>query len=255
MSPQLAVAVAGPEPSLTARPADEAPSVLSPLDHVLSIVSMRKDPQSDHDNVLVATYDIEKALSHAELTWAADPFRKLVSPNGKPDFNIDFTKNPSGGQRRGVQASRLHEVPAGRQPVSLAFTRHLGRVDTQPSASNRLRQSFAEEEARRESSGSSQAAPRQINSVTRRNGQFNERTSSSTLGRKTEMKPEEKPVVSTQRNDIREGKPPVTDQKTTSIEDLTWTPALLQRGFNREQFKSSPREPTNPDDVFVFFRS
>ena len=40
-------------------------------------------------------FDIEKALKHAELTWAQDPFRKVTGLPGKPTFDIDFTKNPA----------------------------------------------------------------------------------------------------------------------------------------------------------------
>ena len=43
-------------------------------------------------------YDLEKALQHAELTWAADPFRNQDRPlPGKPSFDIDYSKN-TGGQ-------------------------------------------------------------------------------------------------------------------------------------------------------------
>jgi hypothetical protein len=47
----------------------------------------------------------------------------------------------------------------------------------------------------------------------------------------------------------------LSKEKTTLLEDLTWTPALLQKGFDREQLTLSAREPKNPDDIFVFFRS
>ena len=41
------------------------------------------------------TYDLEKALKHAEITWAQDPFRKTTGLPGKPSFDIDFSKNPA----------------------------------------------------------------------------------------------------------------------------------------------------------------
>ena len=41
------------------------------------------------------TYDLEKALKHAEITWAQDPFRKTTGLPGKPVFDIDFSKNPA----------------------------------------------------------------------------------------------------------------------------------------------------------------
>jgi len=45
-------------------------------------------------------YDLEKALKHAELTWAADPFRNQDQPlPGKPSFDIDYSKN-TGGQEK-----------------------------------------------------------------------------------------------------------------------------------------------------------
>eukprot|EP00092_Neocalanus_flemingeri_P008533 GFUD01009192.1.p1 GENE.GFUD01009192.1~~GFUD01009192.1.p1 ORF type:complete len:990 (-),score=260.29 GFUD01009192.1:182-3151(-) len=45
----------------------------------------------------IPSYDLKKTLKHAELTWAQDPFRQASSvPAGKPTFDIDFTKNPAG---------------------------------------------------------------------------------------------------------------------------------------------------------------
>ena len=40
-------------------------------------------------------FDLEKALEHAEKTWAQDPFRRITGLPGKPVFDIDFTKNPA----------------------------------------------------------------------------------------------------------------------------------------------------------------
>jgi len=282
VSPKFAVAVAGrPIISPTARP-DEAPSVLSPLGNVLSIVNMRNDPLEDHEAVKVVPYSIEKALSHAELTWAADPFRNSVSKTGKPSFNIDFTKNPASSQPA-LPPKKLHKVPEGRFPVSLSHTRHLGRVETQPSSSNRLRQSFADEEAQKfsqslinkdegvDSSSDFLPKPRKINKNASRRPRPSETQELSfkpkepvkavSSGRRTQEQSENK-TMTKQRNEIEDGiastgpaSEVLTKKKTTSLEDLTWTPALLQKGFNRGQLKSSTRAPKNPDDIFVFFRS
>ena len=290
VSPKFAVAVAG-RPSVPSIPRpDEAPSVLSPLGNVLSIVSMRNDPTEDHEAVKVVPYSIEKALSHAELTWAADPFRNSVSKTGRPSFNIDFTKNPASSQPS-KPLKQLHKVPEGRAPVSLAHTRHLGRVETQPSSSNRLRQSFADEEAqkfsqsftdedeRRGSSSDLSAQPRKININASRRPRPDEANDlplkpksaplikepvkkvSSSLGRRTQEQ-SEIATKTKQRNEVEDaiasvGSPSqeLSKEKTTLLEDLTWTPALLQKGFDREQLTLSAREPKNPDDIFVFFRS
>ena len=45
------------------------------------------------------TYDLEKALKQAEITWAQDPFRKTSGLPGKPTFDIDFSKNPAAPSR------------------------------------------------------------------------------------------------------------------------------------------------------------
>ena len=82
----------------------------------------------------------------------------------------------------------------------------------------------------------------------------------SSLGRRTQEQ-SEIATMRKQRNEIKDtianvGSPSQTlsKEKTTLLEDLTWTPALLQKGFDREQLTLSAREP-NPDDIFVFFRS
>ena len=290
VSPKFAVAVAGRQSVPAIPPPDEAPSVLSPLGNVLSIVNMRNDPSEDHEAVKVVPYSIEKALSHAELTWAADPFRNSVSKTGKPTFNIDFTKNPASSQPANPP-KQLHKVPEGRAPVSLAHTRHLGRVETVPSSSNRLRQSFADEEAqklsqsftdeddRRGSTSELLPQPRKINNNASRRPRPDKaddpslkpksaplikepvRKITSSLGRRTQEQ-SEIATITKQRNEIQDSIPSVgppsqvlSKTKTTSLEDLTWTPALLQRGFDREQLSLSAREPKNPDDIFVFFRS
>jgi hypothetical protein len=290
VSPKFAVAVAG-RPSVPSIPRpDEAPSVLSPLGNVLSIVNMRNDPSEDHEAVKVVPYSIEKALSHAELTWAADPFRNSVSKTGRPSFNIDFTKNPASSQTS-KPLKQLHKVPEGRPPVSLAHTRHLGRVETQPSSSNRLRQSFADEEVqkfsqsftdedeRKGSSSDLSAQPRKININASRRPRPDEANDSplkpksaplikepvkkvsNSSGRRTQEQ-SEIATMTKQRNEIEDAVASVgsssqvlSKEKTTLLEDLTWTPALLQKGFDREQLTLSTREPKNPDDIFVFFRS
>ena len=292
LSPKFAVAVAG-RPSIPTQPrSDEAPSVLSPLGNVLSIVSMRTDPSEDHEAVKVVAYSIEKALSHAELTWAADPFRNTVSETGKPSFNIDFSKRPAAAQTSETRSppKQLHNVPMGRAPVSLANTRHLGRVETRPSANNRLRQSFADEEAKKfsqhstdersPSSSDSSAKPRNVSkNISRRPRpddasevalkqksapllkELTRRTNAS-LGRKPQGQ-SEITAVTKQTHDSKDSTKAVSRQsqvapkkKTTLLEDLTWTPALLQKDFDREQLSAgSRRQPKNPDDIFVFFRS
>ena len=243
---------------------------------------MRNDPLEDHEAVKVVPYSIEKALSHAELTWAADPFRNSVSKTGKPSFNIDFTKNPASSQPA-LPPKKLHKVPEGRVPVSLSHTRHLGRVETQPSSSNRLRQSFADEEAQKfsqslinkdegvDSSSDFSPKPRKINKNASRRPRPSETQELSfkpkepvkavSSGRRTQEQSENK-TMTKQRNEIEDGiastgpaSEVLTKKKTTSLEDLTWTPALLQKGFDRGQLKSSTRAPKNPDDIFVFFRS
>merc|ERR1712203_570330 len=83
---------------------------------------------------------------------------------------------------------------------------------------------------------------------------------SSSSGRRTQEQ-SEIATKTKQRNEIEDaiasvGSPSqeLSKEKTTLLEDLTWTPALLQKGFDREQLTLSAREP-NPDDIFVFFRS
>jgi len=207
--------------------------VLSPLNKVLSIVNMRNDPENDHEEVIVVAYDIEKALSQAELTWAADPFRNLSNNEGKAVFNIDFSKNPAGDSHEEEDEEPvLYDTPAGRDPVSAPFTRHLGRVETQPSASNRLRQSFADEEARRELIvPNSDLAPALRES----------RPSSKRFTSEVRV-PKQQRVVEQDQSLVRSA----PQEKTTSIETLTWTPALLQGGFTANS------KLTNPDDVFIF---
>lgn len=242
---------------------------------------MRNNPKTDHEAVKVVSYDIEKALSHAELTWAADPFRKVVSKNGIPDFNIDFSRNPS-ARRRAPRptVSSLHQAPAGRPPVSLALTRHLGRVETVPSASNRLRQSFVqEEESRRLPASSTTPAPSpQTQKV---NNQSSRRALPRARGRGEPRRLDTQEAGTSQRDraSVRRGptssvRAPLerngdvdiidsgtaiptstTSEKTTFFEDFTWTPALLQKHFHKDQLKVNVRQPKNPDDIFVFFRS
>merc|ERR1712032_987270 len=45
--------------------------------------------------VLTPFFDLQRALEHAEKTWAQDPFRKIKGLPGKPVFDIDYTKNPA----------------------------------------------------------------------------------------------------------------------------------------------------------------
>ena len=286
-TPKLAVAVGVEEPTHFA-PEDEAPSVLSPLNNVLSIVSMRKDTESDHEDVMVAAYDIEKALSHAELTWAADPFRKLA-PQGKPDFDIDFGKNPARSREAPRPLNALHATPVGRAPVQPSFTRHLGIVETEPSANNRLRKSFADEEAAREStSTTSSPAPRRVNTGFRGRAPPSkvkadaQQFASNNLKQSPTEKPASPPQPARQPNIRGRGRSshntlnvavktiedkletrddpsaiqePLSNVKTTKIEDLLWTPALLQKSFDKDQLSINSKQPQNPDDLFVFFRS
>ena len=61
-----------------------------------SRVSSRRNEISgieEEAHLTPVTYDLEKALKHAEITWAQDPFRKTVGLPGKPTFDIDFSKN------------------------------------------------------------------------------------------------------------------------------------------------------------------
>ena len=289
--PKFAVAVAGRQELRPSVRDDEAPSVLSPLNKVLSIVSMRQDTESDHDTVMVAAYDIGQALSHAELTWAADPFRSLP-PSGQPDFSIDFSKKPLSSQRSNAPRALivspvekpLHETPMGRLPVRAPFTRHLGRVETQPSASNRLRQSFAEEEARREAVSPSvpSLVPKQLNRSRGRATRLPLTKVNSVVESKDVRAQEINPLSAprpvnnargrTRNSPVgipREARVEARDQqafensvaeisvspKTTSLEDLTWTPALLKKDFDKEQLLNNVKPPQSSSDIFVFFRS
>jgi len=57
-------------------------------------VQMNDKGENVNVNENIPTFDLEKALTHAELTWAQDPFRKISNNIGRPLFNIDFSKNP-----------------------------------------------------------------------------------------------------------------------------------------------------------------
>ena len=46
------------------------------------------------NDIIAPFYDLEKALRHAELTWAQDPFGN-TDLFQKPVFDIDFSKNPA----------------------------------------------------------------------------------------------------------------------------------------------------------------
>ena len=72
--------------------------------HKSRVSSRRNEITGSQLNPL--TYDLEKALKHAELTWAQDPFRKTTGLPGKPIFDIDFSKNPSGPPVRSSVRSR-----------------------------------------------------------------------------------------------------------------------------------------------------
>merc|ERR1711970_1182609 len=64
----------------------------------LSVSTPIYSDQEGHSELSAPAYDLEKALKHAELTWAADPFRNQDQPlPGKPSFDIDYSKN-TGGQ-------------------------------------------------------------------------------------------------------------------------------------------------------------
>jgi len=65
----------------------------------LSVSTPIYSDQEDHSVLSAPAYDLEKALKHAELTWAADPFRNQDQPlPGKPSFDIDYSKNTGGQQ-------------------------------------------------------------------------------------------------------------------------------------------------------------
>jgi len=51
------------------------------------------------------------ALNAAQITWNQDPFRKLQSADGKPKFDIDFSKNPT--------TSIKNEIRSPEQPRSI----------------------------------------------------------------------------------------------------------------------------------------
>jgi len=268
------VAVAGPQLHAAPRP-DEANSVLSPLNHVLSIVKMQEDPRSDFEDVFVTPYDIQQALSHAELTWAADPFRNQINEEGRPIFNIDFTKNPAARSKQETSGPYLHETPVGRPPLNTPFTRHLGRVETEPSSSNTLRQSFAREESRRDPAPLPPPAPAAVfsspaivfdpvpapvpifpsvpdpasNSVSTKSRQLSRRY--PTIGDQDPR--EQRRVEEPQRNSFTINQ--ASNTKTTSFDDIGWTPALLQGSLNTDELNTSHRQPKHDRDVFVFYRS
>ena len=80
------------------------------------------------DFAIIPSYDLEKAIKYAEITWAADPFKKAATLPGNPTFDIDFSKNP--GKENSYQANptKLHEVtPERRQTIE---TEVLARTPT-----------------------------------------------------------------------------------------------------------------------------
>ena len=83
--------------------------------------------------VLTPFFDLEKALEHAEKTWAQDPFRRITGLPGKPVFDIDFTKNPATSYNE--LATPLYDLRrAGRNKKKSV---NHGRNDPQVSPSSR----------------------------------------------------------------------------------------------------------------------
>ena len=75
---------------------------------------------------LTSFYDLEKALEHAEKTWAQDPFRKLTGLPGKPIFDIDYSKNPATSNEvssiadlsRNIVPSKINNSRGRQKPVN-----------------------------------------------------------------------------------------------------------------------------------------
>ena len=67
--------------------------------HKSRVSSRRNEIEESSASDSPLYYDLEKALRHAELTWAQDPFRKSSGLPGKPSFDIDFSKNPAAKSR------------------------------------------------------------------------------------------------------------------------------------------------------------
>ena len=67
-----------------------------PIEKTTTVKSMTTQHKIESSPVvLTPLFDLEKALEHAEKTWAQDPFRRITGLPGKPVFDIDYTKNPA----------------------------------------------------------------------------------------------------------------------------------------------------------------
>lgn len=67
-----------------------------PIEKTTTVKSMTTQHKTESSPVVQTPFfDLEKALEHAEKTWAQDPFRRITGLPGKPVFDIDFTKNPA----------------------------------------------------------------------------------------------------------------------------------------------------------------
>eukprot|EP00092_Neocalanus_flemingeri_P058540 GFUD01069754.1.p1 GENE.GFUD01069754.1~~GFUD01069754.1.p1 ORF type:complete len:997 (-),score=272.36 GFUD01069754.1:175-3165(-) len=154
----------------------------------------------------IPSYDLKKALKHAELTWAQDPFRQASSvPTGKPIFDIDFSKNPAGSNNFQPISTVAVEI---RDPSFQEAKQPMTNISHPPQIS----ESTKEIKIRRTKNVSPHT--------------------SAILDADTNTFA----VVTHTKGDAKQDIP-----RLLSIEDLTWTPALLRR--KSENIQLASRQP------------
>ena len=163
-------------------------------------------------------YYLEKALKHAELTWAQDPFRKESSLPGKPTFDIDFSKNPA--EQKNNKPIKIVNIPSEiRDPqkqliVKGAFNpiKKLSNSDENNISKNKELELFV----------------------------FNPWKRVSTTKPEHDTKRYEPPHERLLKESHTYDSSTATKEKSEfSIEDLTWTPALLRRMIDPRQPKQA----------------
>eukprot|EP00092_Neocalanus_flemingeri_P008534 GFUD01009193.1.p1 GENE.GFUD01009193.1~~GFUD01009193.1.p1 ORF type:complete len:997 (+),score=276.17 GFUD01009193.1:23-3013(+) len=166
----------------------------------------------------IPSYDLKKALKHAELTWAQDPFRQASSvPAGKPTFDIDFSKNPAGSNNFQSISTVAVEI---RDPSFQEATHPMTNISHPPQISEN-----------KASAGHPWLTDSTKEIKNRRTKDVSPHTSTM-LDADTNTSA----VVTHAKEDAKQD---IT--RLLSIEDLTWTPALLRRKSENIQLDS--RQP------------
>ena len=165
-------------------------------------------------------YDLEKALKHAEITWAQDPFRKKSSIPGKPSFDIDFSKNPAEHKnQKPIEIVNIqYEIRDPRKPLIVK------------GASTYIEKIYDSEENYRSNN----------KPVENKSSVLNPRNTFSRTKPKHDIKRYDPPLEKlVKESHIDESSTITQEDSEFSIEDLTWTPALLRRKVDQRKPKQA----------------